>query len=87
VGRGMAWMRATLAGMLMLTVWVATAAAGLIIVGKAAMVLLVAAAREPTASAPAGGWWVGQVGGGDRGLRERQGEYGGKKLLLCFVRK
>jgi hypothetical protein len=59
----MAWMRATLAGTLMLTVWVATAAAGsagLIIVGKAAMALLVAAAREPTATVPAGGWSGGR---------------------------
>jgi hypothetical protein len=52
----MAWMRAALARMLMLTAWVATAAAGLIRVGKAAMALLVAAAREPTATLPAGGW-------------------------------
>jgi hypothetical protein len=51
----MAWMRAALARMLMLTAWVATAAAGLLIVGKAAMALLVAAAREPTATVPAGG--------------------------------
>jgi hypothetical protein len=60
--RRLAWMRATLAGMLMLTVWVATAAVGLIIVGKAAMALLVAAAPEPTAAVPAGSW-----SGGGRG--------------------
>jgi hypothetical protein len=62
--RGMASMRAALARMLMLKAWVATAAAGLIIVGKAALALLVAAAREPTATVPAGGW-----SGGVRGPR------------------
>jgi hypothetical protein len=65
----MACMRATLAGMRMLTVGVATAAAGLIIVGKAAMALLVAVAREPTATVPAGGWSGGRRGGGARGPR------------------
>jgi hypothetical protein len=47
---------ATLARMLMLTAWVATATAGMIVVGKVAMALLVAAAREQTAAVPAGGW-------------------------------
>jgi hypothetical protein len=61
-------MRAMLARMLMLTAWVATAAEGLIIVGKAAMALLVAAAHEPTATLPAKGW-----SGGGRGPRVARG--------------
>jgi hypothetical protein len=57
-------MRAALARMLMLTAWVATAAAGLFTVGKAAMAFLVAAAREKTATVPEGG-----LSGGGRGPR------------------
>jgi hypothetical protein len=67
----MAWMRAALARMLMLTAWawVATTAAGLIKVGKAAMALLVGAVREPTAAVPARGW-----SGGGRGPRVARGK-------------